>query len=61
MAFTVRSHILADLLVLPETTNVDKQDTVTTDCLDFQKFFTKISSPNILRENQIAMGWEERL
>lgn len=42
MAFIVRSHALADLSELPETTNVGKGDMVAIDRLDFQKVFNNI-------------------
>lgn len=58
MAFIVRSHVLADVLELPETTNVDKGDTVAVDCLDFQKVFNKILPQVFLGKNKLP--WDRR-
>ena len=54
----MRSHALADLLQLPETTNVDKGDMVAIDCLDFQKVFNKIFPQVFVRK--IKLPWDRR-
>lgn len=58
MAFIVKSHVVADLLELPETTNVDKGDTVAIDCLDFQKVFNNIFTQVFL--GKIKFPWDRR-